>query len=224
MTKSCWIAVGILLAAGLPSASAESGTQMAPQVAQTHRYAYLERDEARNVVGLACLTVANSRCGEINAGVRGIVAVQATAEAQVQIAALLAERDAAAAPRAVRFRVYVLDEKPSFQARSLPEPVERALRDVESVLGKKFALSDSAELRLNYQGSTTLGKDLRVEIKYHGSNDPKKLTVDVFRLYANGGKDGILDTSFGISIGETVAVGTMKTSTGTLITLVTAVD
>ncbi len=179
-------------------------------------------------------------------GHKGTLLVRADAAVQEKIARALAREDRQ--PRTHGFQILLLTAslKPGSGGAEVPANVQKALADLKGFLPYKgYEVLDTAWLSgtqeremgarlIDHQGAV-----YQVDLRFHdtGSAADRSLFVDAFRLKAEPFKPqgagvietrpgGVLiDTSFGAKEGETVVVGTSKTSGSNeaLVVLVTAV-
>jgi hypothetical protein len=186
------------------------------------------------------------RCRVASVEITGHKYLEVGAESAVQekIARALAREDQQ--PRTHGFQILLLAAglKPGGGGTEVPANVQKALADLKGLLPyKSYEVLDTAwlsgtqerdmEARLvDHQGAT-----YEVNLRFHdtGSAADRSLFIDAFRLKANAFEvpgarvvrpGGVLvDTSFGVKEGETIVVGTSKTtgSNEALVVLVTAV-
>jgi hypothetical protein len=163
---------------------------------------------------------------------------------QEKIARALAREDLQ--PRTHGFQILLLAAslKPGSGGVEVPANVQKALADLKGFLPYKgYEVLDTAWLSGTQErdmGARLVdhqGAGYQIELRFHdtGSAADRSLFVDAFRLKADPFKlpgspemrpGGILiDTSFGVKEGETIVVGTSKTtgSNEALVVLVTAV-
>jgi hypothetical protein len=158
---------------------------------------------------------------------------------------LLAQRDVP--PATQEFRVILLRANQSGSMPEVPADATAALEDLRDMLSYTgFEMIDSGWLRTSGQGSTTMGEagSFRVELMFAG--EPRQdgsLLVEYFELAHSqvfwenlDGEDGatprahlgdsksVLSSQFGITVGETVVVGTSRANGGNeaLVVLLTA--
>lgn len=126
-------------------------------------------------------------------------------------------------PRSLHFLVTLLVADNSDRPQlDLPGGAARALADLRQFLPYKgYRFVDSGSVRALREGEFRLGTDpsFRVRLRFSWNDFPvrKELTLDGFMLQEilrteDGGEDykQLLSTSFSLSVGETVVVGTSK--------------
>ncbi len=189
------------------------------------------------------------RCRVASTEITGHKFLEVGAEPAVQekIARALAREDRQ--PRTHGFQILLLTAslKPGSGGVEVPANVQKALADLKGFLPyKSYEVLDTAWLSgtqerdmgarlVDHQGAV-----YQVELRFHdtGSAADRSLFVDAFRLRAEpfrpqgagvmearpGGP--LIDTSFGVKEGETIVVGTSKTtgSNEAVVVLVTAVS
>lgn len=171
--------------------------------------------------------------------------VRAEAAVQEKIARALAREDRQ--PRTHGFQILLLaaNLKPGGGSSEVPANVQKALADLKGFLPYKgYEVLDTAWLSgtqdrgMEAKLVDRQGAGYQVILQFHdtGSAADRSLFVDVFRLKAEPFKipgspetrpgGGLIDTSFGVKEGETIVVGTSKTtgSNEALVVLVTAVS
>lgn len=186
------------------------------------------------------------RCRVASTEITGHKFLEVRAEPAVQekIARALAREDRQ--PRTHGFQILLLAAslKPGGGGMEVPANVQKALADLKGFLPyKSYEVLDTAWLSGTQErdmGARLVdrqGAGYQVELRFHdtGSAADRSLFIDGFRLKADPFKlqgspemrpGGVLiDTSFGVKEGETIVVGTSKTtgSNEALVVLVTAV-
>ncbi|HEY2295501.1 MAG TPA: hypothetical protein VGM86_32760 [Thermoanaerobaculia bacterium] len=188
------------------------------------------------------------RCRVASVEITGHKYLEVGAEPAVQekIARALAREDRQ--PRTHGFQILLLAAglKPSGGGAEVPANVQKALADLKGLLPyKSYEVLDTAWLSGTQERDMEArlidhqGAGYQVSLRFHdtGSAANRSLFVDVFRLKADPFKPqgagvmemrpgGVLiDTSFGVKEGETIVVGTSKTTSSSeaLVVLVTAV-
>jgi len=186
------------------------------------------------------------RCRVASTDITGHKFLEVRAEPAVQekIARALAREDRQ--PRTHGFQILLLAAslKPGGGGTEVPANVQKALADLKGFLPYKgYEVLDTAWLSGTQErdmGARLVdhqGAGYQIELRFHdtGSAADRSLFVDGFRLKADPFKPpgtpemrpgGVLiDTSFGVKEGETIVVGTSKTtgSNEALVVLVTAV-
>ncbi|HEY3568845.1 MAG TPA: hypothetical protein VGP73_13000 [Thermoanaerobaculia bacterium] len=189
------------------------------------------------------------RCRVASTEITGHKFLEVGAEPAVQekIARALAREDRQ--PRTHGFQILLLTAslKPGSGGVEVPANVQKALADLKGFLPyKSYEVLDTAWLSgtqerdmgarlVDHQGAV-----YQVELRFHdtGSAADRSLFVDAFRLRAEPFKPQgagvmearpggpLIDTSFGVKEGETIVVGTSKTtgSNEAVVVLVTAVS
>jgi len=244
----------ILLLALLPGplAAKQAEKQPEPPAApstdkQTIRYEIRSMDlHAAEVLAWDQCTQ-KERCRVASTEITGHKYLEVGAEPAVQekIARALAREDLQ--PRTHGFQILLLAAslKPGSGGVEVPANVQKALADLKGFLPYKgYEVLDTAWLSGTQErdmGARLVdhqGAGYQIELRFHdtGSAADRSLFVDAFRLKADPFKlpgvpemrpGGVLiDTSFGVKEGETIVVGTSKTtgSNEALVVLVTAVS
>src|SRR3982750_3741119 len=175
---------------------------------------------------------------------KGFLEVRAEAAVGEKVARALAREDRQPRPHGFQILLLAAGLKPGSGGTEVPANVQKALADLKGFLPfKGYEVLDTAWL----SGTQERGMEARlvdrqgagyqVILQFHdaGSEADRSLFVDVFRLKADPFKPqgtpelrpggSLIDTSFGVKEGETIVVGTSKTtgSNEALVVLVTAV-
>lgn len=175
---------------------------------------------------------------------RKYLEVGADPAVQEKIARALAREDRQ--PRTHGFQILLLTAslKPGGVGQDVPANVQKALSDLKGFLPyKSYEVLDTAWLSGTQDRGMSArlvdrqGAGYEVILQFHDTGSPEDHTLfaDVFRLKAEAFKipgspetrpgGSLIDTSFGVKEGETLVVGTSKTtgSNEALVVLVTAV-
>jgi len=228
-----------------PAATAREGGAVAPQerILRVYNVRFLEPD---NAVALAYQLCGDDGCEISSMGDQGIM-LRAVPQFHAEYEMLLAQRDVP--PATQEFRVILLRADQSGSMPDVPADATAALEDLRDMLAYTgFEMIDSGWLRTSGSGGTTLGEagSFRVELAFVG--DPRQdsaLLVRYFELAHSqvfwetldgesgaspraqlGDSKSVLSSQFGISVGETVVVGTSRANGGNeaLVVLLTALD
>jgi hypothetical protein len=251
----CTIVRSLLLLALIasPLAAKQAEKQPEPPAAssgdrQTIRYEIRSMDLHAAEVLAWDQCAQKERCRVASTEITGHKFLEVGAEPAVQekIARALAREDRQ--PRTHGFQILLLAAslKPGSGGVEVPVNVQKALADLKGFLPyKSYEVLDTAWM----SGTQDRGMEARlvdrqgaqyqVALQFHdtGSSTDRSLFVDAFRLRAEPFKPQgagvmetrpggpLIDTSFGVKEGETIVVGTSKTtgSTEALVVLVTAV-
>jgi hypothetical protein len=170
---------------------------------------------------------------------RDLVLLHAEASMHSRFEALLEARDVPPPTQVFRVYLYAADNGPA-PVEKPPAELARVLEDLQGFLPfKSFRQVSTGYLRTSDTGSVDLGGEPHhvVEIRFRG--DPrsgKPLQIERFHLSRREWIPGegnsrqlaalaVLETSFSMSVGETVVVGTSKLDGGSeaLVVLLTAV-
>ncbi|MFL6231600.1 MAG: hypothetical protein ACJ76N_00535 [Thermoanaerobaculia bacterium] len=185
------------------------------------------------------------RCRVASSQITGRKYLEVGAEPAVQekIARALAREDLQ--PRTHGFQILLLaaNLKPSGGGSEVPANVQKALADLKGFLPyKSYEVMDTAWLSgtqdrgMEAKLVDRQGAGYQIILQFHdaGSAANRSVFVDVFRLRAEPFKipgtpetrpgGSLIDTSFGVKEGETIVVGTSKTtgSNEAIVVLVTA--
>ncbi len=246
----------VLLPGSLPAKQAEKQTEKPPEPPvvssgdrQTIRYEIQSLDLHTAEVLAWDQCAQKERCRVASTEITGHKFLEVGAEPAVQekIARALAREDRQ--PRTHGFQILLLTAslKPGSGGVEVPANVQKALADLKGFLPyKSYEVLDTAWLSgtqerdmgarlVDHQGAV-----YQVELRFHdtGSAADRSLFVDAFRLRAEPFKPQgagvmearpggpLIDTSFGVKEGETIVVGTSKTtgSNEAVVVLVTAVS
>lgn len=248
-TIVCWILLLALLPTPMLARQAEK--QPEPPAAssgdgQTIRYEIRSLDLHAAEVLAWDQCAQKERCRVASTEITGHKFLEVRAEPAVQekIARALAREDRQ--PRTHGFQILLLTAslKPGGGGVEVPANVQKALADLKGFLPyKSYEVLDTAWLSGTQERDMEAhlvdhqGAGYQVELRFHdtGSAADRSLFVDAFRLRAEpfraeGAKEvrpggPLIDTSFGAKEGETVVVGTSKTtgSSEAVVVLVTAV-
>ena len=237
------LAVAVVAALAAAVWSPPAAAQEDERVLRVYSARFLEANSVAAIAFQVC--GGEERCELEPMGDQGIL-VRAPASVQVQIAALLDERDVP--PPTQEFRVVLVNANRGDDMPDLPGDARAALEDVRDMTAYTgFELIDSALIRTSGGGSMTLGLagSFRVDLFFAG--DPRQhdsLLMQRFELHhspvywseSEAGEDGdqpflgdsrtVLSSQFGIDVGETVVVGTSRLNGGdsALVVLLTALD
>lgn len=224
----------LLLAAATPVAAA---VEEAP-VTQLYEVRHLNVEEGALLARQRCLELGAPRC-DYNIRGRNFFEFIAAPQAQESVRAVLAERDLPPATQAFQITLLVAGKGPASRP-DLPASGRRALDDLESFLPyRSYTLLDAGVTRTADKANLALGGDqgYRAQIRFHG--DPRtapelKVEFAMDQVYQRRRDDGgaedvhrdIVETSFSMSVGETVVVGTSRLDGGdeALVVLVTAAE
>jgi hypothetical protein len=173
-----------------------------------------------------------------DAGIKGYLEVLADASVHEKIARALAEQDAT--PLSQSFQVLLLSagSKAESSGLEIPANARKALDDLKGFLPfKSYQLLDAVWMRATQdrlasgQISGSDGIDYQVRLRFRNLGSPKdrNLFVETFSLVAQPGTPkpssaaagdvphlappaarALIETSFGLKVGETIVVGTSK--------------
>ena len=239
------ILAALLLLAGLaaPAAAAQGGDG-SPPYQNRYLISYLDLHAAELLAWELCpqkerCKVVSTMTGE---GVK-VLEVLADSATHERIVQALAREDAA--PRTQVFQLHLLEGSTAGAVAApsdLPPGASKALEDLRGFLPyKSYRLLDTAWLpttggvqaRLVGDGGASYAVDLR--FKRVGDRKEKRLFVEFFRMREEGTSPALMnlrpprqliETSFGLEIGETIVVGTSRVdgaSDKALVVLLTAV-
>ena len=222
MTLYRWIAFAALAAALAPAAARAEGPDASKVFSRTYSGKYIMTRNSWIELESAACAAETEQC-RVESYVdhsESTVRFAASAAGHARFAALL--KDANVAPRSFVFRIQVMvEDGQDAPPAKLPEAAARALRDLEELLpGRKFVPLDAAQVRSVNRADLRLsgaeGEGYLVRFNARGKSGDEKLYVDEFEIYRGAitGERRILSTSFSISIGETLVVGTSKTASG----------
>ncbi len=150
-----------------------------------------------------------------------------------RIAAILERYDAP--PRDQLFQIHLIGTTQESVKLALPNRAKAALDDLREFFPDSWAgyrLIDSTLIKTSQRGSAEL-EDYIIQLRFRGHRDPDNpMHVEGFSLLSKWDREGkrnnneLIGTSFYITPGETVVVGTSKLNGGdeALIVLVTAID
>ncbi len=233
----------LLLLAGLAApATAAQGGDGSPPYQNRYLISYLDLHAAELLAWELCpqkerCKVVSTMTGE---GVK-VLEVLADSATHERIVQALAREDAA--PRTQVFQLHLLEGSTAGAVAApsdLPLGASKALEDLRGFLPyKSYRLLDTAWLpttggvqaRLVGDGGASYAVDLR--FKRVGDRKEKRLFVEFFRMREEGTLPALarpprqlIETSFGLEIGETIVVGTSRVdgaSDKALVVLLTAV-
>ena len=219
MTLNRWIAFAALAAALAPAAARAEGPDAQRVILRTYSGQYMTRPGWTELESAAC-AAETEQCRVESFLSDSSVRFSGLATAHERFAALL--KDANVAPRSFVFRIQVMvEDGQDAPPAKLPAAAARALRDLEELLpGRKFAPLDAAQVRSVSRADLRLsgaeGEGYLVRFNFRGKNGDDKLYVEEFEIYRGviSAERRILATSFSISLGETLVVGTSKTASG----------
>jgi hypothetical protein len=239
----------LLLLAGLaaPAATAQGGDG-SPPYGNRYLISHLDLHAAELLAWERCpekerCKVSSTMTGE---GVK-VLEVLADAATHERIVQALAREDAA--PSTQVFQLHLLEGSAGGTAASpadLPPGARKALEDLRGFLPyKSYRLLDAAWLpttstvRARLVGDRGASYEAELRFRRVGALEEKQLFVDGFRLREEGSSPALVDekgrdrpprellnTSFGLDIGETIVVGTSRVdgaSDRALVILLTAV-
>ena len=181
-----------------------------------------------------CAKQANDFCTVTAAGseeAHGLLTVRADRETHERIARALAQRDVMPPTRFFQLVAVVADQSAGGVDDSIPPRAREALQDVVDFLPYRgYRLLDQAFLRTTSNSGVVLDNpgegELQVSLSFRATGETDEdLMFRHFRVVANPGRE-LLSTSFSMSVGETVVVGTSKLGGGgdALVVLLTAVE
>ncbi|NKB87708.1 MAG: hypothetical protein GKS06_05755 [Acidobacteria bacterium] len=222
------------------AAPAVSHAQEVKREVRVYTPQFLETTNAAALAFQVCGS--GDRCSIESMGDQGVV-LGATAEIHAEFANLLSARDVP--PPTQEFRVIVLRADQSGALPDVPADAQDALADLREMLTYTgFEIMGSAWLRTSGYGRTTLGEAGSFGVELQFSGDPRQNDTLLVREFGLShsivnwmGEDGsgervamlgepktILVSQFGISVGETVVVGTSRLNGGSeaLVVLLTA--
>ena len=220
MTLNRWIAFAALAAALAPAAARAEGPDASKVFSRTYSGKYIMTRNSWIELESAACAAETEQCRVESFLSESNVRFTATAAGHARFAALL--KDANVAPRSFVFRIQVMvEDGQDAPPAKLPEAAARALRDLEELLpGRKFVPLDAAQVRSVSRADLRLsgaeGEGYLVRFNARGKSGDEKLYVDEFEIYRGviSAERRILSTSFSISLGETLVVGTSKTASG----------
>lgn len=216
------------LSFGVPLHAAEA----AKAEAYDHEYMLraLSQHEAEVLIWEQCPKPADSPCRVRGAGFRDgalTVAVLADEATHAKIARVLAENDGVPATHAFQVVLLLADRQAGGLPADLPANCRKAVEDVKGFLPfTRYRMLDAGLLRTTQQGKLMLsglaGSPVEVELRVR-DHAGDQLSVDVFKVGIPG---VVMQTAFGIKIGETLVVGTSKLNGGdeALVALVSALE
>ena len=193
-------------------------------ISRVYRASYLGQDrivDAAMVLHQVCLDRPGKHVCRYEMNGSNWITYQTDEATHELLAQELQRRDVA--PQSLNFRVTLLVADGTARAEPTLAPGEqRALVDLRQVLSYKgYRLLDSGAVRAQREGEFRLGSDpaFRVRLRYDWSDFPVRqdLLLNAFQLQqvVHGGEDSedyklLLSTSFALTKGETVVVGTSK--------------
>jgi hypothetical protein len=245
----CSILLLALLAAPLAAKQPEKQPEppASPKDTQDVRYEirFMDLHAAEVLAWDQCVQKERCKVASLTAPVekRKYLDVRAEPAVQEKIARALAREDRQ--PRTHGFQILLLSAslKPGGGGAEVPANVRKALADLKGFLPyKSYEVMDTAWLSgtqdrgMEAKLVDRQGAGYQVILQFHdaGSAADRALFVDVFRLRAEPFKvpgtpetrpgGSLIDTSFGVKEGETIVVGTSKTtgSNEAIVVLVTA--
>jgi hypothetical protein len=224
----------------ITNVSLESAFTLAEGVCRSAGQSRVATDEERNP-GMPSIV---SNCADVRyLEDERMIAVTATPEVIARVRALLAEFDRTPETRA--FHIIVLSASSEGAiAADVPQSARAALEDVSDFLPfTGFTVLGTGWIRTSSQGRTTLAgaSELIAELAFRPTTDPTApLLIENFEVYqfkqvsmtVDGNvttqfmRTGSLETTFTISPGETVVVGTSKLNgdDSAVVVLLTAVQ
>jgi hypothetical protein len=240
------------LVAAAAGAAQDSGATPAPDYTNRYEIRFLDTHAAELLAWNQC--PARERCrvssmttsDDQGKNTRRYLEVRADAATHERIVRALAKEDAAPRTRTFQVSLLLADNKPEGEATRLPDSAQKALQDIRGFLPfKSYHVLDTAWLRTTdiaegrLVGLRSQGYLVRLRARSVGDVEGKNLYVDAFQVREDPSSgplvnaDGknraprtLIDTSFGMNVGETVVVGTSKLDDGeqALVILVTAVS
>ncbi len=190
----------------------------------------LSQHEAEVLIWEQCPKPADSLCRVRGTGFRdGVLTVVVFADGatHARIAGVLAEKDGVPATHAFQVVLLLADRQAGGLPADLPANCRKAVEDVRGFLPfTRYRMLDAGLLRTTEQGKMLLGgvagSPVEVELRMRG-HAGDQLSVAMFRVATTG---VVIQTAFGIKIGETLVVGTSKLNGGdeALVALVSAVE
>lgn len=244
------IAVAFLLLLSWPMAAAAAKQEPAPSTRRpphTIRYPirFLDIHSAEVLAWDQCQE--KDRCGVSSAVSEGrsYIDVQADPEVHERFVRALAKEDSTPVSQVFQLVLVAAGNKGGGPAANLAPGAQKALTDLQGFLPyKNYEVLDSVYFR-GTQGDGIKGRAVGrgeigygVELRFRrvGTSQDKNLLMEGFQLTEEGGRiplpNGgardsrrVIDTSFGLKLGETVVVGTSRLDGGdeALIVLLTAV-
>ncbi len=229
----------------VPTVDAQEGGVVTAQeqVLRVYNPRFLHPD---NAVALAYQLCGQSGCEVSSMGDQGVM-LRAVPRVHAEYEMLLLERDVP--PATQEFRVILLRADQSGNMPDVPADARPALEDLRDMLAYTgFEMIDSGWLRTSGFGSTTLGEAGSFSVQLMFAGDPRQdgaLLIEEFELVHSqvfwetpeGEGDTVprahladpkrvLNSQFGIHVGETVVVGTSRANGGNeaLVVLLTALD
>jgi hypothetical protein len=200
---------------------------MEPVVTRLYPLNHIGLDSAYTLAASACRENAirgGTACNVEALEEEGTLVVTSVAAIHERVAALLAEVDKP--PHTQTFHIIVLAATQTASTPSdLPPGAQRAVEDIRAFLPYEgFRVLDTGWLKTARYGRTTLTgpTGFNVELRFRGNpSSGEPILVDGFEMssiketYTTNGElnrvhQSIVDTSFSISVGETVVVGTSK--------------
>lgn len=239
------VALSIAAAAAIlpPSVAGQPAAMPADPFHRTYQINHLDVRLAEVLAWEQCRPDAGDRCRVVHAGeAEGMVTIGVLADAETheRIVRALAANDVV--PYTQIFQVVLVAAGKSGPAGTsdLPKAAAEAVADLANLLPfTSYRLIDSTWVRTTDTAEAKLSGDghyFRMALKFRGQGgiEGAKLLVEVFRLgrylgqsapQGIGPVEDLINTSFGLEVGETVVVGTSKLNGGdeALIALVTAV-
>jgi hypothetical protein len=239
------------LAAGAAGAAQDSTPPPASDYGNRYEIRFLDTHAAELLAWNQC--PARERCRISSVAVsddqgkntKRYLDVRADAATHERIVRALAKEDAAPRTRTFQVSLLLADDKPEAAATRLPDGAQKALQDIRGFLPfKGYHVLDTAWLRTTDNaegrlvGLRSQGYTVRLRARSVGDVEGKSLYVDAFQIREDGsgpivtadgknrGPRTLIDTGFGMNVGETVVVGTSKLDDGeqALVILVTAVS
>ncbi|HVT61131.1 MAG TPA: hypothetical protein VHR45_22395 [Thermoanaerobaculia bacterium] len=182
----------------------------------------------------------------------GELVLTASASVHERLARVLTKEDSAPRTQSFQLTLLIGDSRGDGPPPELPKAAQKALEDMRDFLPfKHFQLLDMAWMRTTRSADARLvgaeGRPYQVQLSFRRVGDPaaKELLMEEFRIHEEPGSlpapeparagapaaaaprppERLINTSFGIHVGETVVVGTSKLDGGdrALVVLLTAV-
>lgn len=207
----------------VPGSGQEDSAPAEARVTRLYQGQFLPVSTLLQLAAQLCSEVEDELC-TFESGGGGILVLNAREPIHERFVSLLAERDVP--PASQQFQVFILVANGEGGTERLPSGPRAALEDLRGFLPYSgYRVLDSGWLRTSAYAAITLGEAgaFSVELRFEG--DPragKALLVEFELAHRPWSRDeatrivhymdprDLLQTSFGIDVGETVVVGTSK--------------